>query len=149
MPRNTLGWRLAISLLIGVVVFWTTFGAIGFADKLLRYGLEEAFAWTMSTITDLTFAQCARLICLSTGLTLVGCFPAYAAPTPASLMRLLVCAAFAAVALASWFSFEAWYSFGHLAFPPPGLILTLALVGLALSMTSRAVFARFTNGRRI
>jgi hypothetical protein len=148
-PRNTLGTRLAICLFVGVVVFWGTFGTVGFVEKLIRDGSGEAAAGMMRAIAELTVSQCVRLIGLAMGLSLIACFPAYVTPTPASLMPLLLCAGLAAIMLAGCFSFEAWYWFGHLSFPPPGLLVALALVALVSAVASRAAVAQLQNGGRM
>jgi len=143
--QNTPVTRLAICLLAGTVIFWTSLGMIGLTQKFMRDGWAEAVSGMIRSIESLTPAQCLRLIGLSTGLCLVACFPVYVTRAPQSFAPLLLSAPLAAALLAGCFVFENWYWFGHLAFPPPALVATTALIALASALTSRAAVMQLDN----
>lgn len=145
--QNTVLARLVICLLVGISVFWGSFGAIGLAGKVIHDGWAEAVAGMMRAIASLTFPQCARLIGLATGVCLIACFPVYFARASASLVLLFVCAIFAALMIAGTFAFEAWYWWGRLDFPPPALVSATAFIAIATSLASRAIVARLENLR--
>jgi len=83
------------------------------------------------------------------GLSLIACFPVYVAPTRASLAKLLSSAVLAAITLAGCLLLEFRYAFGIFSFPPPGLLVALALVALASAVVSRAILARSWSPGRI
>lgn len=146
-PQNTPMARLAICLLAGTIIFWTSLGMIGLVEKFIRDGWAEAVNGMMRSIESLTFAQVMRLIGLSTGLCLVACFPVYVTRASQTFTPLLLSAPLAATLLAACFVFENWYWFGHLAFPPPALVAISALIALASALTSRAVVTQLDNRR--
>jgi hypothetical protein len=140
-PGKAIMARMAFCLAVGAIVFCTTFAAIGFVEKFSYGGATEALAWLVRVITHVTMMDLVRLTGLSAALSLIACFPVYFSPAQASAGpgSMVLYAAFAALALAGYLSFESWYWFGDREFPPPGFIVAHAVVGLASAYASRAV----------
>jgi hypothetical protein len=131
--------RMAICLLAGAIMFFATFGAIGLAGKVWHDGWREAIAGMVRVVKELTAFDVLRLASVSALLSLIACFPVYAPPRPWRHLALMACAVVAALAVACYFSFEAWYWYGQRAFPPAGLVLALTAVALLSSYAGRTV----------
>ena len=51
-PQNTPLARLAICLLVGTVIFWTSLGMIGLVEKSIRDGWAEAMSGMMRSMSS-------------------------------------------------------------------------------------------------
>jgi hypothetical protein len=142
---------MAICVPFGVIVFYATFGSIGFAQKLFRDGWTEAVAGTLRSVSALTAAEWARTARLAIGLSLVASFPVYfnAARVRARAAFLILYAVLAALAVAVYLSIERWYWFGYRDFPPAGLVLAFAVSGLISAYASLAVLYYAAINRRM
>jgi hypothetical protein len=120
--------RLGICLLLGSGVASLAIGAAAILDTIAERGLPAALAGLQRIGTQ----DLVRVAGPSAMLAWIACFPVYGLGVrfPGHISKLLS-TGLAALTLTGYLSLIAWLASGEFVVPPPGLILALAVAGLA------------------